>query len=261
MDVGIEMFNVNKRFDWDFYLEKGIKNLESLKQVVKEPQTLCYTGLDVVNFYGDYRENHEYAVSSYKIICFAREKMGWNGKDIRTFLLENSTEDSEWTEWRNRKYKDVFYRKITLSEQMQNIIIEEATRVQNEMKEALINEQARLQAEHEREESERAELLKDVDWKIKEHFIADEGGKTVEYTHTLTINNTSYTIIERNVFDFGRVMNSPKGGMYSRQSDTWVLEHYTKDEGWMPTEIPTDEQRAAQIVCKYGKFAKASVRM
>lgn len=261
MNIKIEMFGSNKTFDWDFYLKRGIENLEKLKQVVKEPQVLCYTGLDTITFYGEYREDYEYAISSYQIIHFALEKIGWKGGDIRGCILENSIENVEWTEWRNREYNNIYYRQITLSEQVQNIIIDEATRVQNKMREALADEEARLQAERQRKENERAELLKDVDWKIKEHFITDEGGKTVEYTHTIVINGTTYTIIERNVFDFGRVMNAPKGGMYSRKNGGWIIEHYHEKEGWMPAEIPIDEQRAAQIVCKYGKFAHDGIRM
>lgn len=92
-------------------------------------------------------------------------------------------------------------------------------------------QQAAIKAERERKikefEEEKAQMLKGVQWDIEEHSLCDEGGSTKCYVHTITLNNETYVFKERNIFDFGRVINpcysiSPgieSGGIMLRDDD------------------------------------------
>ena len=103
-------------------------------------------------------------------------------------------------------------------------------------------------------------MLEGVEWKTTEKAITDEGGKTYEYTHTIKIDGEQFIIIERSVFDFGRVLNPLSGGMYGHRNGKWCIEHLT-DKGWVAEPISENQTRAAEIVWKYGKYAGRSVRM
>jgi hypothetical protein len=150
--------------------------------------------------------------------------MGWNGSDIRSAILENSIEDVAWTEQRNKNFTGIWYRKITLSENLQAVIVSEASRVQEVMRKILNEGEAQEKALREQQEAEKAALLKDADWQIKEVPIVDEGGKTRKYIHTITIDDNKFVIIERNVFDFGRVLNTSDGGVLMRKDGEWKVD-------------------------------------
>lgn len=269
MNVKIDMFGCLKTFDWLFYLEQTCKRLDILKELVKEPQTLSYEGIDFLNFskedetegYIFYYQDSDTTIRCDNIVRWALNQVGWDRVHYCQAILDNSTEDKEWTKWRNRDYNSIYYRKITLSTELQSLIITEANRIQEVIRKVIADEKAAIKAKEEKEAAEKAALLNGVKWDLKEIKITDEGGRTSEYVHTLVINGNSFIIRERNIFDFGRVMNAPKGGMYSRIDGKWTVEHFRTGEGWMPTEIQTDEQRAAEIVWKYGKFAHSGIRM
>lgn len=253
MNVQIEMFGKMKRFDWHFYLKSAIKNLEALKKTVTKPQILSYEGLDTIRF-TNYDEDYEYAIGSYSILCFALSEMGWNGSDIRSAILENSIEDVAWTEQRNKDFKGIWYRKITLSENLQAVIVSEASRVQEVMRKILNEAEAQEKALREQQEAEKAALLKDADWQIKEVPIVDEGGKTRKYIHTITIDDDKFVIIERNVFDFGRVLNTSDGGVLMRKDGEWKVDP-------AGVELSNSFKRAIEIVFKYGTYAHSNIRM
>lgn len=96
-------------------------------------------------------------------------------------------------------------------------------------------QQAAIKAERERKikefEEEKAKMLKGVQWDIEEHSLCDEGGSTKCYIHTIIINNETFVFQERNIFDFGRVINpcysiSPgieSGGIMLRDDDGYLF--------------------------------------
>lgn len=133
-------------------------------------------------------------------------------------------------------------------------------------------QQTAIKAEREKKikefEEEKAKMLKGVQWDIEEHSLCDEGGSTKYYIHTITINNETYVFQERNIFDFGRVINpcysiSPgieSGGIMLRDDDGYYWYHSKGDKAIRITVTDT-ELHAYQIVAKYGKFVKAGIRM
>lgn len=90
----------------------------------------------------------------------------------------------------------------------------------------------------------------------------------VWYFDTITINNETYVFQERNIFDFGRVINpyysiSPgieSGGIMLRDDDGYYWYH-TKGDKAIRVTVTDTELHAYQIVAKYGKFAKSGIRM
>lgn len=110
------------------------------------------------------------------------------------------------------------------------------------------------------EEQVRESDLESVQWTTTEKTIRDEGGKTTEYLHSITIRGKTYRFLERSVFDFGRVINSPdQDGM---AASTYVWKDFTDGVGWRTVrEMEPDEREAYRLVCKYGRFARSGVRM
>ena len=133
-------------------------------------------------------------------------------------------------------------------------------------------QQEAIKAERERKikefEEEKDKMLEGVQWDIKEHSLCDEGGKTKYYIHTITINNETYTFQERNIFDVGRVINPcysiapgvEPGGIMLRDDNIYYWSQFKGDKAITRTVTGTELQ-AYQIVAKYGKFAKAGIRM
>lgn len=145
------------------------------------------------------------------------------------------------------------------AEQCDALITENAARV-------AAKEEAERKAEEEYQR-EKAELLSQVDsWEIAEKTISDEGGKTKMYTHTFRIGGEILTYTERNVFDFGVVVNPAysivdgiTGGIALRRNDAlcWV-----GGDNWDSIrELTPAETVCITIINKYGKFAGHWVRM
>jgi len=129
-------------------------------------------------------------------------------------------------------------------------------------------EKKRLAKERkEKENREREELVSKVDsWDIEDEYIEDEDGKTKMYTHIFVINGHSLRFSERNVFDFGRVINPmysveeglEEGGL--RSGDDWQT--FDTKKGWHKVRELTEEEKICMdIVTRYGGFAKAGIRM
>ena len=119
-------------------------------------------------------------------------------------------------------------------------------------------------------EKEKAELISQVDdWVVSEHDIRDEGGKTKTYQHFFLIEEESLSFTERNVFDFGVVINpnyeitSGESGGIAIEKDGVLQWHiFSSDNGWIPVRSLTDHEKICwTIIAKYGKFAGASIRM
>lgn len=122
---------------------------------------------------------------------------------------------------------------------------------------------AENEAERQREADDRQKVwdLRGVQWETVEKKIHDEGGETVEYIHKITLGSgKTYRFTERNVFDFGRVINSPDhDGMVSSVT---VWRDFSPDKGWyILRELDSGEKEAYRLVQKYGRFSGSPVRM
>ena len=119
-------------------------------------------------------------------------------------------------------------------------------------------------------EKEKAELISQVDdWEVSGRDIYDEGGKTKVYHHRFLIGGETLSFTERNVFDFGIVINpdyeiSPdkSGGIVIRKDGTFQWHTLSSDKGWIPIRPLTEHEKICwTIVAKYGKFAGTGIRM
>lgn len=146
---------------------------------------------------------------------------------------------------------------------------------ENERREKVIQEKEVEQQQKREEkkvwyEKEKRELLSQVDdWAITEHNICDEGGKTKLYEHRFLIGEKTLSFTERNIFDFGVVINpdyeiSPdiSGGLALKKDGMLQWHTFTRDKGWVPVRPLTDQEQICwKIIKKYGKFAGESIRM
>lgn len=111
--------------------------------------------------------------------------------------------------------------------------------------------------------------IKSIDSSVK--TIADEGGKTKEYTHTITFHDGETLIFsERNVFDFGIVINpsycvNPRkrpGGLCLKLNGVLQWCYFLENEGWMPIRPLTENENTAMAYLRYfGGFSGHGIRM
>ena len=123
--------------------------------------------------------------------------------------------------------------------------------------------------EEERKKKEKEKLLDGVQWDIKEYADRDEGGRTTSYKHIITVNGETFIFYERNVFDCGRVINpgykitkSIDTGVAVFENGKWIWYDFTAGIGWEPVrELSGNEERAYEIVEKYGMYKNSDMRM
>ena len=147
----------------------------------------------------------------------------------------------------------------------------------NEEREQAQKEEERRKREEEEEierknQQEKEELLAKIDfWKIEEKDIKDEGGRTKTYRHIFLIGGEELCFVERNAFDIGTVINpdyavaeghTPGGVATCSEEGLTVWMDFVDSEGWVEVRPLTEKEEICyKIVAKYGKFAKASIRM
>ena len=119
-------------------------------------------------------------------------------------------------------------------------------------------------------EKEKAEWVSQVDdWTVREYNIHDEGGKTKIYWHGFRIGGVTLSFTERNIFDFGIVINpdyeiipGESGGIAMQKDGAMQWHTFTSDSGWIPVRFLTEYEKICwTIIAKYGKFAGAGIRM
>lgn len=257
--ITITMFGREKEM-FEFTAKTAIKHMDDLKEAITKPQIIGGWGYSVISFIGYKDYDYDSTVSSDTICDFALDAIGYTG-NLRDGIMKNSTEDEEETKRINEGYNGIYTHKITLSAEMQRIITEEANRVQAELAAKIETEHAKKEEEKAKAEAEKAALLDGVKWETVERQITDEGGKTTMYIHTITIGGETFKITERNVFDVGRCINADGGGLYSKAGGAWHLDRFKDGEGWIPEEISEANQRAAEIVHKYGGYTGSSIRI
>lgn len=129
-----------------------------------------------------------------------------------------------------------------------------------------------------KEKKEREENIKRLDIRKSivaintlERTVTDEGGKTKEYVHTITFHNgEQLTFTERNVFDFGIVINpaysvlpeSKPGGLCLNNNGTYQWHEFIDGKGWFPVrELTENEKTALKYLQAFGKLSGCNIRM
>lgn len=148
--------------------------------------------------------------------------------------------------------------------------IHENEKRENAIREKEAEEQRQWEEKKAQYEKEKAEMISQVDdWSVSEQNIRDEGGNTKIYRHRFLIGGETLLFTERNVFDFGVVINpnyeitSGESGGIAIEKDGVLQWHiFSSDNGWIPVRSLTDHEKICwTIIAKYGKFAGASIRM
>lgn len=260
----IDIFGRDVQIDWRFGAEQAIRDMRGLIEKTSKMMNVrdigstlsgagdnCYYGNDVVRYVAD------------ALGCpYSYPEIEW--------WLDNAfdVDDSKTKEVRERMTKRNYRPEIidstyfgTLSHEAQRIIVDEANSIIEELEQYIEDYDTEKASREEKAKQDKNALLDGVEWDVSQRTVSDEGGKTTEYTHKITINGRTYTIIERNVFDFGRVMNSKSGGMYSMSNGKWVIERFSDGSGWVPSSISDDEARAVEIVSRYGEYSNSPIRM
>lgn len=137
---------------------------------------------------------------------------------------------------------------------------------EQEEEEERLREEKRAAAQREKEA-----LLAKVDtWDISSRTITDEGGRTQVHTHIFQIGGEKLVYTERNVFDFGIVINPAYqvaedvevGGIALEIDGVLQWHTFGKDLGWVPVRPLTEHEKIChEIIAKYGKYAGWNIRM
>ena len=261
------VFRLSSDTHWaKFELNKMKETMQALEREIEKPQTLCYTGLDTITF--GHVETIMDNFYSFSVVEWLYHHAGiyYTPNDIRGTLLAMSDEDTEWTKWRNEGLSGVCYRKISFKSSVVRMLKDEIHKYLDEIKSlvSLVEEkQEKEQRAKEIAEAEKEAMLDGVKWDVKTVQVRDEGGLTEEYEHTLRVEGETFSFLERNIFDFGRVINPmPQGGLVQSNNGTFTVLSFQNDKGLFPVrEMSAKEARAYQIVQKYGMFTRSPIRM
>lgn len=97
-------------------------------------------------------------------------------------------------------------------------------------------------------------------------MVEDEGGKTTVAYHSVTLKSgNTLTFTDRNIFDFGRVINPSfaiaegvSGGL--RNGNIWM--DFASGKGWVPVrELTQEEKEAYDYVYEFGHHTRKGIRM
>ena len=128
----------------------------------------------------------------------------------------------------------------------------------------------RMQKEQEQQRKRQQALEYFASVETTEKTIYDEGGKTKQYTHILTTKEGKvFSFTDRNVFDFGRVINpayevvpGKKGGIILSYQETLAFFDKFPDKDTVPLRLlDKDEIAAYKLVVKFLGFAGSRFRM
>lgn len=233
--------------------------LNRLSEELHKPQILSYCGLEIINY--------PYDIDSvlYTDDIFHVAMHAFRAPDVRTCITDHSTEDIAWTESRNKGLTGIYYRKITFNDDLIGYIAEKIASANAQLDD--IDRQFAEKDVAKREcqtakEQEKDDLMRGVIWDTQEINIVDEGGKTKKYIHYITVHGKTCIITERNIFDFGRVINMDGCMPNINEANEFVLEQFDPDKGWIAVRAGTQEERRAYLlVVKYGKYANSQIRM
>lgn len=155
-----------------------------------------------------------------------------------------------------------------LKEQYAQLLIDNLNELEKEIRANYEN----FLSEERKKEAEREAIrhsIASIDTSVK--TITDEGGKTKEYIHTITFHDgEKLTFSERNVFDFGIVINpsysvtpgAKPGGLCLDREGVLQWCEFKKNEGWISVRPLTENENTAMTYLHYfGGFSGCNVRM
>lgn len=175
------------------------KVLEDLLNGLSESKILCYTGLDVLDYNDESFIGNDSILWLYEI----KYKETDTKNDIRECILRCSTEDIEWTKWRNEGLTGIFYRKITFLPEVQELLRQKYQEY-IDLLTTIINE---IEAEEMEKSKAREERFNQ--WKLTKTYkkVMPSGGEDgidgyidAEYVNA---NGEMIRMVHRDVFDFG----------------------------------------------------------
>lgn len=234
----LEIFGRDYPIEWAEEGRALVDCLEGLKADISAAIIVQRGSMNPVAF-GSYEGNSLARVYSDDVVLWLLHRYGYEScyESFYRFVEDHAETDEEWTAWRNEGLTFRAYQKITLHDDVQKAVISEASRVQALITAGVEKAEAEKEARKKAEAEEKARLLDGVSWTTTQREIWDEGGKTTEYEHEITMNGKTYTVRECNVFDWGRVVVVIDG------------------------DDDDDSERAAEIVGKYGPLAGCRARM
>lgn len=197
----LKIFGRVHAYEYSFDVTNDIETIKRLAEEIRKPQILSYCGMETVEI----RIAEDQNFICYDCIkqIFVQYKDKLNETGIRECLLKCSTEDTEWTEQRNKGLIDIAYRRITFLPEVQEWVCNKLDNyLQNLCK--LYKEMA----EEEQKQQEEIEKQK-KEWQVKEIFknIRPRGGEdgTDGYFDTEYISKEGEAVrmVERDVFDVG----------------------------------------------------------
>lgn len=238
IEQDIEIFGRKYHTPFDFSLTEAIASMCDMLDKVGEPAILCYSGSDVLDFYP--KPNFGF-IGTDAAAWIARKygNTGWIGDK----LLEISTEDTQWTDERNKGLTGIYYRQVTLMPEAQETI-REHLRVKMSEAESILEKMHHTEqvitAEREKRYAE-GRIIKEYKNILPR---GGEGGVDGYHDYDLEIEGEVVRMVNRDVFDFG---------CYSYPKHVEGTDAVFKQEEWTDAE-----KHAAEWA---GEFGFKGIRM
>lgn len=249
----INAFGKQIEINYDFEAKSIIREARTISTEIKGELVLLYSGFETISFAGLDR------ITSDDIMHWIfsnRPNTSEYQNDIRGYLLSVAEEDTAWTKQRNEGFTGIFYRKIKLHDDIVNAVCGECDSIIEQAQGFVESYQTSEREMKKAAEERRNEIMSPIrSWTTEEKNISDEGGKTTEYIHHITVGDTEMVFTERNVFDFGRVVNYRQNLVYAENGVYLINTPNGKEK------LNDVETKAVAALFEYGKYARAGVRM
>lgn len=194
----LTIFNKAHHYEFAFQMKPDMETLENILNKIKAPLILSYCGLEIIDFFISSDDNGICDDCINWIYDTYKEKVKAN--NIRDCMLKCAIEDEEWTKERNKDLTGIFYRKITLLPDVQNLVSNEIERFISKLKTMyndLMNEYKEQEKENERN---KAKWKKTHVYKKILPTYKGDGYIDAEYTFE---NGEKIRMVSRDVFDVG----------------------------------------------------------
>lgn len=215
----------------------------------------------------------DYISDEYGILYDCAYALFENSKDMGADTYEGVADIVDTTEYANSNgsiwYDHTFVLKPEYADLLKKYLAEAKTIFEIR----IAQKEAEEKAELERIEARKNELMENVTTvNTVENDIRDEGGKTKEYITTVVFySGESYKFSERNIFDFGCVINpcyhissdsKNSGGLPVKDGGKWYWQRFDMPDGWhIVREIIGQELQAFCLVDEFGRYSHSGIRM
>ena len=207
------------------------------------------------------------------VIAAERKKRAEEAKQVTIYLSSRGWGDFSGVEWSG----DITRPKSEILKECRSLL-ESGTDVDNrnqpddeiivKIEQAKNNYSAKIAKMQEEAKAieEREARRKECSMTTRLEKVKDEGGITTTAHHTVTLpTGESFKFTDRNIFDFGRVINpeyeiapGKKGGL--RDGDNWTT--FVNGDGWIIVRPLTAAEKAAMnYVTEFGYHANCRIRM